>query len=184
MKVTVQISEVNVTEDEVLKRFKEDWNYTRRKRMEKTQMAFYDMPIMVYTIATITSPEEYAGKIAGYSGVGEYQDLFADAGTYVLGGNATTQLGLPNLRGQGISTKLRNKRDSFSEDYSRREKKPFTIIVMAGPNGYTRHLQSKQYVLYDEYMPSWAKKKLGRRYYLTYNSNRSMKKAWDIIKGV
>lgn len=180
MKIEVEISEVNVSEDDYIRKFLDDWGYTRRKRIEKN-MSFADADLLTYTIATITSPEEYKGKIAGYSGVGEYQDLLVDTGTYVLGGVASSKFNTPDFRGQGISTKLRNKRDAFAEQTSRGSKKPFSIIVSAGPNGYTRNLESKGYVLYDKELPEWAINRLGEKYYLVYNSNREVKKSWKGI---
>jgi GNAT superfamily N-acetyltransferase len=139
---------------------------------------------MLYTIATITSPEEHAGKIVGYAGAGEYQDILVDAGTYVLGGRATEKYDVPNVRGQGIATKLRNKRNSFVEKMSRSSRKPYFAVVPAGPNSYTENLQNRGYIPNDEEIPKWAKRRLGQKFYLVYNTHRSMKKAWGIIRGV
>jgi len=184
MKVEVEISELEVPEEEVLRRVREDWGYEGKKpRAGKTNFSFYDADLLTYAVATITSPEEYKGKIAGYSGLGEYQDLLVDAGTYVLGGASSTKGGTPDFRGQGISTKVRNKRDAFAEQASRGSRKPYCIIVIAGPNGYTRHLESKGYVLYDKELPEWAIKRLGEKYYLVYNNYREVKKSWkEILK--
>lgn len=186
MNVEVEITDVIYSQDDIIKRYQKDWGgYTRKKRTQQN-ISFSDILDARFTMAIATSPEQYAGKIVGHSGIGEYQDLLVDAGTYVLskdGSPAQQEFNLPNVRGQGISTKLRNVRDKFAEEISRASRKPYLIIVTAGPNGYTRHLEKKRYILYDEEIPQWARRKVGQKYYLVYNTNRSMRKAWDIIKG-
>ena len=181
MKVQVEISGLEVPEEEVLRRIREDWGYEGKKpRAGKTNFSFYDADTLTYSVATITSPEEYKGKIAGYSGLGEYQDLLVDAGTYVLGG-ASTKSGTPDFRGQGISTKVRNVRDAAAE--SKASSKPYCIIVLAGPNGYTRHLESKGYELKSKGIPDWAIERVAQKYYLVYNPNTKVEKSWkEILK--
>ena len=182
MKVQVEISGLEVPEEEVLRRIREDWGYEGKKpRAGKTNFSFYDADTLTYSVATITSPEEYKGKIAGYSGLGEYQDLLVDAGTYVLGGASSTKGGTPDFRGQGISTKVRNVRDAAAE--SKASSKPYCIIVLAGPNGYTRHLESKGYELKSKGIPDWAIERVAQKYYLVYNPNTKVEKSWkEILK--
>ena len=182
MKVQVEISGLEVPEEEVLRRIREDWGYEGKKpRAGKTNFSFYDADTLTYSVATITSPEEYKGKIAGYSGLGEYQDLLVDAGTYVLGGASSTKGGTPDFRGQGISTKVRNVRDAAAE--SKASSKPYCIIVIAGPNGYTRHLESKGYELKSKGIPDWAIERVAQKYYLVYNPNTKVEKSWkEILK--
>tara|TARA_R100001163_G_C5029932_1_gene170428 strand:- start:427 stop:990 length:564 start_codon:yes stop_codon:yes gene_type:complete len=186
MNVEVEITDVIYTQDDIVKRYQKDWDgYTRKKRSEQN-ISFSDILDARFTMAIATSPEQYAGKIVGHAGIGEYQDLLVDAGTYVLvkeGSFAQKEYNLPNLRGQGIGTKLRNVRNKFAEEINKASRKPFLIVVTAGPNEYTRYLQTKQYVVYDEQIPQWASRKVGEKYYLVYNNYRSMRKAWNIIKG-
>ena len=84
MNVEVEITDVIYTQDDIIKRYQKDWNgYTRKKRTQQN-ISFSDILDARFTMAIATSPEQYAGKIVGHSGIGEYQDLLVDAGTYVL----------------------------------------------------------------------------------------------------
>ena len=186
MKIQYTISECNVSENTVLDRVEEDWGIRRPNRSTKTTFSFYDSSNLKYSMAVITSPKEYAGKIVGYSGVGEYGDLLVDGGTFVIGGAFAERHNLPDFRGNEVGFKVRNVRDNYSETLSDSRKIPFCIIVLAGPNGYTRHLESKGYEVKSEGLPQWAIDRCGSKYYVVYNPiikvNKAMEKAWTIIK--
>lgn len=184
VKVQVTVSDELYSEEYMLKRWKDDWSYIRKSRSTKPHFAFHNPPSMEFFIATITSPEEYAGKIAGYSGIGEYSDLLVDSGTYVLGGKALSKSkGTINLRAQGISYKLRSKRTDLIIEKSNATNKPAIIILNNSESTYSGHLIDINFQPLHEGIPPWALTKVKNKYWLVYNPNdEPMKKAWEILK--
>lgn len=183
MKIEFSVSECVHSEETVLGMIEKDWGVKRLPRAKKPHFSFYDATDYKYSVATIISPKEHEGKFVGYSGVGKYKDLFVDAGTFVVGGAFSEKNGLPDFRDNGVSTRVRNVRDAHSESLSQNGNKPYCIIVIAGPNGYTRFLESKGYETFSKKIPEWAIERIGNKYYIVYNENdEPMKKAWDILK--
>ena len=187
IKIEYTLTECKYSEDEVLDRVEKDWGVRRPNRNTKTNFSFYDADNLTYAIAIISSPKEYAGKIVGYSGVGEYQDLLVDGGTFVIGGNFSERENLPDFRGNQVGFKVRGIRDTYTQSLSDNRNTPYLIIVLAGPNNYTRNLESKGYEVRSNGIPDWAKGRVSTKYYLVYNptieDDKAMNKAWDIIKG-
>jgi len=183
IKIQFSLTECEFSEKEILDRLEKDWEIRRPNRNTKTTFSFYDADNLKYAMAVITSPKEYAGKIVGYSGVGEYDDLLVDAGTFVIGGEFSKRNDLPDFRGNQVGFRVRGVRDNYSESLSNRKNVPFLIVVLAGPNNYTRSLESKGYEVRSEGIPEWAKKRVGNKFYIVYNANnKAMKKAWNILK--
>ena len=67
MKITFKIEPNVVNESVYLTKFKQDWNYERKPRGQRDTITFA-APNNVYFIATILTPKEHEGKIAGYCG--------------------------------------------------------------------------------------------------------------------
>lgn len=183
IKIQFTLTDCKFSEDEILDRVEKDWGIRRPNRITKTTFSFYDADNLKYAMAEITSPKEYAGKIVGYSGVGEYEDLLVDAGTFVIGGNFSKRNDLPDFRGNQVGFRVRGVRDNYSESLSDSRDVPFLIIVIAGPNNYTKSLESKGYEVNSNGIPEWAKRRVKGKYYVVYNPiANAMKKAWEILK--
>jgi hypothetical protein len=83
-----------VSEDVVLSKLFNSWDgYTRKKRSTSTVSTFKDADNLEYFIAIIKTVDvdgepapELKGKIIGHSGIGYYNDLVADGGSYVYRG--------------------------------------------------------------------------------------------------
>lgn len=183
MKIQFSLTNCEFSEKEILDRVEKDWGVRRPNRNTKSDFSFYDADNLKYAMAVITSPKEYAGKIVGYSGVGEYEDLLVDAGTFVVGGNFSERNNLPDFRGNQVGFRVRGVRDNYAESLSDSKNIPFLIVVIAGPNNYTRTLESKGYEVKSNGIPEWAKKRTGNKFYVVYNPiAKAMKKAWEILK--
>lgn len=183
IKIEYTLTDCEFSENEILDRLEKDWGVRRPNRNTKSTFSFYDADNLQYAMAVITSPKEYAGKIVGYSGVGEYDDLLVDGGTFVIGGKFSERTDLPDFRGNQVGFRVRGVRDNYSESLSNRKNVPFVIIVIAGPNNYTKTLESKGYEVRSEGIPEWAKKRINNKFYVVYNANnKAMKKAWEILK--
>ena len=188
MKITFEVSSKLMPEAEVLKKFKDDWGYIRAPRDAPFRNLAFVAPRREYFIATILTPKEYKGKIAGYCGIGFYDDLLTDSGAYTLGGIAAseeTEGNAIDLRGNGVYTALRDKRNNYVEPESVRRGLPF-LVLLARTSSAAPYYINRGYVENSTNIPSWALGRVRGRNWFVYNENvnNAMKKAWSIIKGV
>tara|TARA_R100000808_G_C2148745_1_gene156963 strand:- start:291 stop:956 length:666 start_codon:yes stop_codon:yes gene_type:complete len=87
-----------VSEDIMLDKLANDWEgYRRRKRSSKDHVTFNDPNHLEYFIAILKTANvdgkpapELKGKLIGYSGIGYYDDILADGGSYVFRGSDET----------------------------------------------------------------------------------------------
>ena len=185
MKITFKIESNSVDESVYLSKFKQDWNYERKPRGQRGTITF-TAPNSVYFIATILTPDEYKGKLAGYCGYGVHSDVIIEQGSYVLGGLALTKEGsnAVDLRGNGVYTSLRNHRNNVVEKIADEKNVPFIVLLGLKSTAH-EYYRNRGYVENSENIPEWCLNKMkgtGKTWFV-YNENVAMKKAWDIIKG-
>tara|TARA_B100001287_G_C22664072_1_gene521974 strand:- start:1514 stop:2074 length:561 start_codon:yes stop_codon:yes gene_type:complete len=185
MKITFKIEPATVSESVYISKFKEDWNYERKSRGDMSAITFTS-PNRVFFIATILTPKEYEGKLAGYCGYGIHSDVIIEQGSYVLGGLAVTKEGSNaiNLRGNGVYSALRNKRNNVVEKLAKEKGVPFLVLLGLKSTAH-EYYRNRGYVENSENIPEWCLNKIkgtGKTWFV-YNENIAMKKAWDIIKG-
>jgi len=182
MKATFTVSSSLISEDVMLKKFKDDWGYDRAKRNTRTKLTFNDMPKLEFYIATITTPEEHAGKIAGYCGIGTYGDLLVDSGAYTLGGNAVEIANTPDFRGNGIYGTLRGLRNGEVERRADSSNLPFLVLLQTDSRAHS-YYGSREYATNTENIPEWAlnRVKVTPKHWFVYNENEPVKKAWENV---
>ena len=186
MKITFEVSSKPISEGEMLKKFKDDWGYIRAPRGSPQRKLTFKPPVLQYFIATILTPEEYKGKIAGYCGVGFYNDLMTDAGAYTLGGKAAgveTEGNAIDVRGNGVYRALRDIRNNYAESKAIRRETPF-LVLLAKTSTARAYYLDRGYAENSENIPSWALESVRGRNWFVYNENenKAMKKAWEILK--
>jgi len=186
MKITFEVSSKPISEGEVLQKFKDDWGYIRAPRGSPQRKLTFKPPVLQYFIATILTPEEYKGKIAGYCGVGFYNDLMTDGGAYTLGGKAAgveTEGNAIDVRGNGVYAALRDIRNNYAEPEANRKGIPF-LILLAQTSTARPYYLDRGYVENSQNIPSWALESVRGRNWFVYNENedKAMKKAWRILK--
>jgi len=186
MKITFEISSAPIPEAQMLQKFKNDWGYIRAPRGSPKRKLTFKPPTLEYFIATIITPEKYKGKIAGYCGVGYYNDLITDGGAYTLGGMAAgveTEGNAIDVRGNGVYTALRDKRNNYIEPKSVSKELPF-LVLLAKTSKARPYYLDRGYVENSEGIPSWALSSVQGRNWFVYNENndKAMKKAWKILK--
>ncbi len=184
MKITFKIESNTVDESVYLSKFKEDWNYTRKPRSDRGTITFTASNRMYY-IATILTPKEHKGKLAGYCGYGIYSDVLIEQGSYSLGGLAVKQEGsnAVDLRGNGVYTTLRNHRNAIVEKMADERNVPFIVLLGLKSTAHD-YYRNRGYVENSENIPEWCLNKMkgtGKTWFV-YNENVAMKKAWDILK--
>ena len=185
MKITFSVSSQRMPEEQVLRKLKEDWGYERAPRDSPDRNLTFVAPRREYYIAIITSPKEYEGKIAGYCGIGFYDDILTDSGAYTLGGKAMGKGTVVDLRENGVYTTLRNIRNDAVESMADAKGVPFLVLLglKSNAHGYYR---SRGYVENSKNVPEWCLNKMegtGKSWFVYNENDEAMKKAWDIIKG-
>ena len=183
MKITFEILPSRIAEPQVLQKLKDDWGYTRKPRDDPSRNLTFIAPIREYYIAIILTPEKYKGRIAGYCGVGLFDDLMTDSGAYTLGGDALEiSEKVVDLRGNGVYSALRSHRNNIVEKEANSKGMPFLVLLGLTSTAHD-YYEGRGYVPKSENIPQWALDKVkdkGKIWYV-YNLNDKIDKSFDKI---
>ena len=185
MKITFEVQPEPISEAVMLRMFLDDWGYDRAPRDAPTRNLLFTSPNRKFWVATILTPEQHKGKIAGYCGLGIFDDMLIDSGAYTLGGNALEQAErAENLRGNGVYVALREVRNEAAEELAKSSNLPFVVLLKEGSPAGDYYI-GRGYSHNDTNIPEWALAKLEGRNWYVYNPNvnKAMMKAWAVIKG-
>ena len=183
------VSTEPVSEEVALGNFTKDWDYTRPKRNTKASITFRDSDNLKYYVAKITNivvdgkeKPEWVGKQIGYSGVGEYDDLLVDGGSYTLSGTSKDASDdIPNFREFGIYPALAAKRNTLAKSLA--TDKPFLITLNLGIEKSTYLDSQADFHKNHTGLPSWALDRLGtKKTWYVYNPIEKVEKWFNVLK--
>jgi hypothetical protein len=179
-----------IDEETVLNMIENDWGYRRNRRNTKETVTFKDSTNLQYFFARITKViidgkerPDLVGKVIGYCGTGEYQDLVVDGGAYTLSGTSLTASDdIPNFRKLGVYPTLAKLRNGLAKSMA--TNRPFLITLNTGITRSNFYDNEPTFYKNHRGLPSWTLDRLddtGKTWYV-YQPIEKLEKWFNTLR--